>query len=1248
MTTPSEYAKDATSTLHRILQTSSADFDAESAAAVIEQAIRNATRERETKARQQLKEAHFAAHERLARLLTASPAVIYSFKATGDYAPTFVSDNIAAVFGYAPAEYLENPSFWRNRVHPDDLPHVEDAIAKFFRNGVQAVEYRFRRKDGSYCWVNDEQHLIRDSGGKPVEIVGSWSDITARKSADEAKAVAQARLSRLLTTSPAVIYSYRASGDFAPTFVSENIKDWLGYNPQEYLQDSDFWRTRVHPDELAAVEAQSVQLFKKGHHAVEYRFLRKDGSYCWVSDAQRLIRDDKGQPAEVVGSWSDVSERKQAEDAAAAARERAEHLLARSPAVIYSFKATGDYAPTFISENIKDLLGYEPKEYLDSPDFWRNRVHPKDGERILGEYSRLFAEGRLSIEYRFQKKDGSYCWINDELQLLRNPAGDPIEVVGSWNDITARKQIGEALVLAQDRIGRLLSSAPAVIYSYKATGDFAPTFVSQNIKERLGYETQEYLENADFWRSHVHPEDLAAIEAEAVRLFKRGSHSVEYRFLRNDGTYCWVNDEQRLVRDEDNQPTEVIGSWSDISERKQAEAEVAAARARVEHLLSSSPAVIYSFKATGDFAPTFISQNVKHLLGYEREEYLDSSDFWESRIHPQDGPRILRAYSRLFEEDRLSNEYRFRKKDGSYCWVSDELQVIRDAAGNPIEVVGAWSDITARKQLGEALIAAQERLVHLLSCAPAVIYSYKATGDFAPTFVSDNIKDWLGYEPREYLENPDFWRARVHPDELASIEAKSVQLHKKGRHTVEYRFLKKDGTYCWVIDEQHLIRNRDGEPVEVVGSWSDVTAPKEAEIAFRRSEQRLTDAIESISEGFSLYDAADRLIVCNKAYGDLLYPGMGTPTPGTLFETLIRNTAERGLVNEAQGSVEEWIAERLANHRQPGESHVQRRSDGHWLQINERKTAEGGTVAVYTNITEIKRAEEQVREAKRKADLANELVSEQKRELEILSTKLSKYLSPQVYSSIFTGQRSVEIASNRKKLTVFFSDIVDFTATTDDLESEELTGLLNHYLTEMSKIALEHGATIDKYVGDAIMAFFGDPETKGVKEDAVACVNMAIAMQNRMRELRWDWRDAGLEKPFQLRIGINTGYCTVGNFGSDDRMDYTIIGNEVNLASRLQSHAELGGILVSHETYSLVKDVILAEEREPIHAKGFAKPVRNYMVLDQCDQRIGPSEVIREEKEGLRVFLDFQRMDKASAVETLESILSRIRSNLEC
>ena len=108
-------------------------------------------------------------------------------------------------------------------------------------------------------------------------------------------------------------------------------------------------------------------------------------------------------------------------------------------------------------------------------------------------------------------------------------------------------------------------------------------------------------------------------------------------------------------------------------------------------------------------------------------------------------------------------------------------------------------------------------------------------------------------------------------------------------------------------------------------------------------------------------------------------------------------------------------------------------------------------------------------------------------------------------------------------------------------------------------------------------------------------------------------------------------------------MDYTIVGNEVNLAARLQSHADLGSILMSHETYSLVKDIVLSEEQEPIHAKGFAKPVRNYKVLAQFDQLTDQRRVIRKEQDGLRLFLDLQKLDKASAVRTLESVLTRLR-----
>jgi class 3 adenylate cyclase len=175
------------------------------------------------------------------------------------------------------------------------------------------------------------------------------------------------------------------------------------------------------------------------------------------------------------------------------------------------------------------------------------------------------------------------------------------------------------------------------------------------------------------------------------------------------------------------------------------------------------------------------------------------------------------------------------------------------------------------------------------------------------------------------------------------------------------------------------------------------------------------------------------------------------------------------------------------------------------------------------------------------------------------------------------------------------------------------------------------------------MAFFGDPESKGVKEDAIACVRMAIAMLRRMQELRSEWRGLGAERPFQLRIGINTGYCTVGNFGSADRMDYTIIGNMVNMTARLQSHAEIDSILMGHETYSLVKDVVATAEHNPITVKGFAEPLNCYKVLGLYDDLVREGQVIREEQEGFKFMLDLKKQDKQKAISTLEAILARLR-----
>jgi DNA-binding response OmpR family regulator len=285
----------------------------------------------------------------------------------------------------------------------------------------------------------------------------------------------------------------------------------------------------------------------------------------------------------------------------------------------------------------------------------------------------------------------------------------------------------------------------------------------------------------------------------------------------------------------------------------------------------------------------------------------------------------------------------------------------------------------------------------------------------------------------------------------------------------------------------------------------------------------------------------------------------------------------------------------------------------------------------------------QLQTEKERTEAANRLVMEKNQILENLSSKLSKYLSPQIYQSIFRGEQNVEISSKRKKLTICFSDIAGFTETTDNLESEELTNVLNHYLTEMSVIALQYGATIDKFIGDAILLFFGDPESKGIAEDAKACVMMAIAMQRRMHELEHEWRTRGLLRPFRIRMGIATGFCTVGNFGSRDRMDYTIIGNEVNLAARLQASAEPGSILLSHETNALVQDLVMTEEQPPMTVKGFPKPISGYKLVGTYDDLVKAGRVVLEERDGLHVLVDLTKQEKSDVIEALQDIVAKLR-----
>jgi len=277
-----------------------------------------------------------------------------------------------------------------------------------------------------------------------------------------------------------------------------------------------------------------------------------------------------------------------------------------------------------------------------------------------------------------------------------------------------------------------------------------------------------------------------------------------------------------------------------------------------------------------------------------------------------------------------------------------------------------------------------------------------------------------------------------------------------------------------------------------------------------------------------------------------------------------------------------------------------------------------------------------------------EIIEEKSKKLENIANRLAKYLSPQVYKSIFNEEdQNIKSAHKRKNLTVFFSDIEGFTDLSDILEPEQLAEIINNYLSEMTTIAIESGCTIDKFIGDAILCFTGDPESLGLEQDALNCVEMAIRMQKRIEEMRDYWIRLGVKDGLNVRMAVVTGFCTVGNFGSDQRMDYTVLGSPVNLSARLQALAPSNEILISESTLNLIKTNVKTEYFNEITPKGFARPVKTYLVKDFISEDHKNKRKYFSHK-GKHVEINiFDTSDIKAAIEELKTVQNDFNKKLD-
>jgi PAS domain S-box-containing protein len=568
-------------------------------------------------------------------------------------------------------------------------------------------------------------------------------DITDRRHAQEIARHSEARYQALIEGIPAVVYEMDPDDERRTLYVSPHVEQVLGYSREEWLEQPDIWMELLHPDD------REIQLAAHDLHnetgepwTREYRLIANDGHVVWVSDLATLMRDGEGQPRTWQGVMLDITAQKEAEEALQLAndelefrvvartsqladanemmtleigeRKRAEEqlrqaeeryrlLVERLPAVLYIWDTSERSAQSdhYTSPMIEELTGFTRAEWLSSPDFWMERVHPHDRERVLSGVLRSEATGEpFDGEYRILAKDGHVVWVYDRATLLaRDDRGRPRMFQGFLVDITARKAAEADARAAEERYRVLANEGPVMAYdvvldhSSGAPPKIEVHNLSPQLHRILGTSSERLRSDPAAWAELVHPDDLQRVrDSFRASWASEGAWNEDYRMITGDGRIVWLHAEGRAVeRDDDGRPTRFQGILIDTTARKESELALRAAEERYRTLIESVPGVGWIETVdttTGQTRMTYISPQAERYFGWTADELLAEPGHFERMLHPDDRERVM-EYTRRVErsgENDWRARFRLVTRSGAVVTVESHATAQRDATGRIV----AW------------------------------------------------------------------------------------------------------------------------------------------------------------------------------------------------------------------------------------------------------------------------------------------------------------------------------------------------------------------------------------------------------------------------------------------------------------------------------------------------------------------------------------------------------------------------------
>ena len=561
----------------------------------------------------------------------------------------------------------------------------------------------------------------------------------------------------------------------------------------------------------------------------------RSGQESVIHTRKVAVPDAAGAPRWVVGMSLDVTEARRAEESLRSSEARLRHLLTASPAVIYSAKAHGDYGATFISANVREQLGHAPEDFLNESGFWANNIHPDDRERVLAHQALLFTQGRITVEHRFRHKDGSWRWMHDTTVLVRDAAGEPLELVGSWIDITARKQLEDALGESEARNRAVVESAMDAIVVNDERGRV--TDLNPAAEQMFGYRRDQAL-GRDLAELFI-PDSDGGVHREQFRkslergLPEFGGRRVEVAALHADGHEFPI--ELTVQRSERGGRMIFIAFARDLTEMKQTLARLRASEETYRTLFQSAHDAIMTLAPP---AWTFTSCNpaTLALFGVKDEaEFVKLGPWALSPEKQPDGRSSSDKAREMIETAMREGAHYFEwthKRLGGESFPATVLLTRVERAGQ-VFLQATVRDISAQKRAEGALKESEERFRALVESAPQAIVLCDTEGRI--TFANAQTEKLLGYRPEELtgrsvdLLVPEHRRAAHAQMRAGFLAAPAMRAMGAGRDLLARR---KDGSEVPV--EVGLSAVRIGGIAHVLVTIADITERRRTQQALER------------------------------------------------------------------------------------------------------------------------------------------------------------------------------------------------------------------------------------------------------------------------------------------------------------------------------------------------------------------------------------------------------------------------------